>query len=163
MKSLIVLLFTITFSTFVKADINGDWKIKSSNFKNHPFEQDTITLLKIDSLAQKNLKNINLLSIFNNGESFYKPNYNQKQDSSTFIIGVFSGYKPDTLNKQFNNLLVISQQDSIQFIFFNNNENSTILKMSEKETIKHIQQDGNCKIYTFHFILKESKKIIIVK
>ena len=71
MKLLSILFLFISSLAFNQTQFRGDCKLKNSNYKNHPFEQDTLTLEKVNDLFNESLNNTNLLTLSEYGEAEY--------------------------------------------------------------------------------------------
>lgn len=171
MKLLTVILSLISTIIYSQNLINGDWEIKTTNYIFHPFEDDTLSLVKPPTIVNKitnevliitGNRNINLISFTNSIDAEYIPNFNQTIDTS-FLIGYFSENFEDTLLKQYNSLAVIQKTTNIEFIFYNN-LNSIGALPTKKETLEECISNGKKYLrlnYNVKYISREN--IILIK
>tara|TARA_B110000211_G_C13988009_1_gene512634 strand:+ start:529 stop:1179 length:651 start_codon:yes stop_codon:yes gene_type:complete len=159
-------LFTLIFSLLTiignaQFDIEGDWEIQKTNFKFHPFENDTIVLLKPNNIVQEEIitgdSTINLLSLDKKYDSNYIPGFRQKQDTSNFSGGFYASESRDTITKNYSRLLFIQNKDIVTLVF-HNDQSSTAKAILKDRSILRYSMSINYRITS-----KTNQKIILSK
>ena len=149
MKLLTILIILFCSKAYSQNFITGNWEIKTSSYNLHPFEKDTLILVKPDTIKNEITKevsiitgkrNINLLSFSNSFDAEYIPNFHQSIDTG-FVQDYFSENYADTLIKQFSSLAIIQNKPDIEFIFYNN-LNIIDHYPTEKKTLKKCISNG---------------------
>ena len=165
----IILLFTL--KSYTQNSISGNWEIKTSSYSLHPFEKDTLTLTKPDTVKNEitnevsiitGKRNINLLSFSGSIDVEYIPNFQQSIDTG-FVQAYFSGNYADTLVKQYNSLAVLQNKNEIEFIFYNN-FNALLSLPTSEETVRECISKGKKHLkFCYKVNYQSIERIVLIK
>ena len=162
MKPLSILFLFISSLAFNQTQFKGDWKLTNSNYKNHPFEQDTLTLEKVNDLFNDSLNNTDLLTLSEYGEAEYQSGLTTTYiDNATITNG-----SNDTINQQYENLKYLIYNDTLQLIFFNKYwplTESEIRLLSKQELKNRFLNFGKSFLLYYKIILQTEKELKLVK
>tara|TARA_B100000482_G_C12419905_1_gene224653 strand:- start:27 stop:527 length:501 start_codon:yes stop_codon:yes gene_type:complete len=162
MKLLSILFLFISSLAFNQTQFKGDWKLTNSNYKNHPFEQDTLTLEKVNDLFNDSLNNTDLLTLSEYGEAEYQSGLTTTYiDNATITNG-----SNDTINQQYENLKYLIYNDTLQLIFFNKYwplTESEIRLLSKQELKNRFLNFGKSFLLYYKIILQTEKELKLVK
>lgn len=171
MKSLTILSFLISLSTYAQNSFIGDWEMITSKYISHPFEKDTLTLIKPNTVKNEvtnevsiitGNEKINLITITNSIDAYYTPNFFQSPDTS-FLEALMSGSYEDTLVKQFNNLAFFKNERNIELIFYNN-YNVLVSSPTSNEVFIKWTSNGQISLkFNYKIIIQNSEKVVLVK
>jgi len=162
MKLLSIIFLFISSLAFNQTQFKGDWKLTNSNYKNHPFEQDTLTLEKVNGLFNDSLNNTDLLTLSEYGEAEYQSGLTTTYiDNATITNG-----SNDTINQQYENLKYLIYNDTLQLIFFNKYwplTESEIRLLSKQELKNRFLNFGKSFLLYYKIILQTEKELKLVK
>lgn len=171
MKYIVFVLLVFNLKSYSQKAISGNWEIKASNYSLHPFEKDTLTLTKPDTIKNEitneisiitGKRDINLLSFSNSIDAEYIPNFHQSIDTG-FVQGYFSGNYADTLVKQYNSLAVLQNEKEIEFIFYNNFNSLIAFPTSKKTLMECISKDKKHLRFYYKINYQSPEKILLIK
>ena len=178
MKTLLISLLFISSFSFSQIPIFGSWSLTCSNEKNHPLEQDTIKLAKLNNIHFKMLSNINLLTFSEFGLAKYEHGYsreiinlintNKINDENNFAIFEATEIttKVDTITSQFSDLKYLIYNDTLQLIFFNKYwplTESEIRLLSKQELKNRFLNFGKSFLLYYKIIIQTEKELKITK
>ena len=171
MKLLTILIILFCSKAYTQNFITGNWEIKTSSYSLHPFEKDTLILVKPDTVKNEITKDvsiitgnrdINLIYFTNSLDAEYIPNFHQSIDTG-FVQAYLSSHYADTLIKQFGSLAIIQNKPDIEFIFYNN-LNSIVAYPTEKKTLEECISNGKKHIkFTFKVEKLSNGNLLLIK